>query len=49
MAETLIDNQIERADAEAANSASRASAAPIVWTLNARPVRLTFNHFIPLP
>ena len=48
MAETLIDNQVEQADANAAASASRTAAQPIVWTLNARPVRLTFNNYIPV-
>lgn len=48
VAETLIDNQVERSEANAAASASRASARPVVWTLDAGPVRLTFNNYIPL-
>lgn len=48
MAETLIDNQVERSEMNAAARASRASSQPIIWTLDARPVRLTFNNFIPL-
>ena len=37
MAETLIDNQMKQAQANAAASASRTAAQPIVWTLNSRP------------
>ncbi|MGB7249463.1 MAG: hypothetical protein WBC73_11030 [Phormidesmis sp.] len=48
VAETIIDNQVDRSESAAAASASRASARPIVWTLNAGPVRLTFNNYIPL-
>ena len=48
VAETIIDNQVERSEANAAARASRASARPIVWTLDAGLVRLTFNNYIPL-
>ncbi|CAN5845909.1 hypothetical protein BH23CYA1_BH23CYA1_09590 [soil metagenome] len=48
VAETLIDNQVERSEANASARASRASSRPIVWTLDAGPVRLTFNNYIPL-
>ena len=37
MAETLIDNQIEQAQANAAARDSRTAAQPLVWTLNSRP------------
>ena len=48
VAETIIDNQVERSESAAAARASRASARPIVWTLDAGLVRLTFNNYIPL-
>ncbi|MEO0648347.1 MAG: hypothetical protein AAFZ17_19710 [Cyanobacteria bacterium J06650_10] len=48
MAETLIDNQVERSEANAAARASRTSSQPVVWTLDTRTVRLTFNNFIPI-
>lgn len=48
MAETFIDAQVERSEASAAARASRASSQPIVWTLDTRTVRLTFNNFIPI-
>lgn len=48
MAETVIDRQIERSRANASARDSRTASQPIVWTLNARPVRLTFNSYIPL-
>ena len=49
VAETVIDNQVERSEAIAAARASRISSQPTVWTLDARPIRLTFNNYIPLP
>ncbi len=48
MAETLIDNQVERSQANASARNSRTSSQPIVWTLDSRSVKLTFNNFIPL-
>ena len=48
VAETVIDGQVERSQNNAANRNSRAAARPVIWTLGARPVRLTFNNFIPL-
>ena len=48
VAETIIDNQVERSESAAAARASRVSARPIVWTLDAGLVRLTFNNYIPL-
>ena len=48
VAETIMDNQVERSEANAAARASRASSQPVVWSLDARPIRLTFNNYIPL-
>lgn len=48
MAETIIDNQLKRSEAIAAARNSRTSSAPTLWTLNARPVRLTFNNYTPV-
>jgi len=48
VAETVIDGQVQRAEASTAARNARAAAQPIVWTLDARAVRLTFNHYIPL-
>ncbi len=48
MAETLIDNQVERSQANTSARNSRTSSQPIVWTLDSRSVKLTFNNFIPL-
>ncbi|NJM99412.1 MAG: hypothetical protein HC800_21765 [Phormidesmis sp. RL_2_1] len=47
-AETIIAEQVERSEANANASASRSSAQPIVWNLDARTLRVTFNHYIPL-
>ena len=49
VAETIIDRQIEHAEANAAARRSQAAAQPTVWALDSRPVRLTFNSFIPIP
>ncbi|WP_157620710.1 hypothetical protein [Synechococcus sp. PCC 7335] len=48
MAETVIDNQMQRSRANAAVRASRSAAQPVVWTLDSRSLRLTFNNYIPL-
>ena len=48
LAETIIDAQVERSEAIAAARNSRTAAQPTVWTLEARPIQLTFNNYIPL-
>ena len=48
LAETIIDAQVERSEANAAARDSRAAAQPTVWTLEAKPIQLTFNNYIPL-
>jgi hypothetical protein len=48
VAETLIDNQVERSEANAAARASRAASQPVVWSVDARTVRLMFNNYIPI-
>ena len=48
LAETIIDEQVERAEANAAARNSRSAAQPTVWTLDPGAVQLTFNNYIPL-
>lgn len=48
VAETIIDDQIARSRTRASARNARSASQPIVWTLDARPVRLTFNNYIPL-
>lgn len=48
VAETYIDNQIDRAEASTAARASSSSARPVVWSLGARPVQMSFNNLIPI-
>ena len=48
LAETIIDEQVERAEANAAARNSRSAAQPTIWTLDPRTVQLTFNNYIPL-
>ncbi len=48
LAETIIDGQVERSEEIAAARNSRTAAQPTVWTLEARPIQLTFNNYIPL-
>lgn len=48
LAETIIDAQVERSEAITAARNSRTAAQPTVWTLEARPIQLTFNNYIPL-
>lgn len=49
VAETIVDNQVARSEANAAARNSRAASQPFIWTVDDRsPVRLTFNNYIPL-
>ena len=48
LAETIIDEQMERAEANAAARNARSAAQLTVWTLDPRTVQLTFNNYIPL-
>ena len=48
LAETIIDEQVERSEAIGAARNSRAATQPTVWILEAKPVQLTFNNYIPL-
>lgn len=48
LAETIIEEQVKRAEANAATRNSRSAAQPTVWTLDPRTVQLTFNNYIPL-
>ncbi|MEM9004500.1 MAG: hypothetical protein AAGE59_13370 [Cyanobacteria bacterium P01_F01_bin.86] len=48
VAEAVIENQRDRAEAQAEARTARAAAQPITWTLEPGPVRLTFNNIVPL-
>ncbi|MEL7522260.1 MAG: hypothetical protein AAGJ80_11715, partial [Cyanobacteria bacterium J06553_1] len=48
LAETIIDEQVERSEENAAARNSRSAAQPMIWTLEPRTVQLTFNNYIPL-
>ena len=48
VAETVIDNQVERSEANARAHASRTASRPVIWTLDTDTVRLVFNNYIPL-
>lgn len=48
VAETVIDGQVRRSQANANARNARLASQPVVWTLKPRTVRLTFNNYIPL-
>ena len=48
VAETVIDGQVRRSQADANARNARLASQPIVWTLEPRTVQLTFNNYIPL-